>query len=489
MLSGMAKKTYTTVTGVPLMRTGTWDASTGEISITQDMLQACVEAAESGLLDLAVIKIGHTDERFDNPEFMQDGNPAYGQVDNLEVIEEDGTHTLYGDFINIPEELAEIMASAYPYRSVEMDFGAQLLDENKKVTAEFPAVLTAVSLLGEAPPAVSGLGAIHQAFTKLTATGRVGHAAFTMHRFALTGGHTLGSLREALGNALRGRASDNEWTWVSDLDDQTVYYEHETAQGTKLWAETFTTNPDGTITLNGNAVEMIVQRVFKPVNGDTAPVPQPLAATHEPKGAQSPTVAATHSASHEKEEATMATSPDKVKKLREALGLGDDVTDEQITAVLDAENDDEANTEHEAEAPAEDEVEAPAEQVAATKQVTGLPETVQVSAAAFSQLQDQNAKLAQRVAAMEAKEAKERRDGIIQAAFAAGKLHPSEKQAFRDALDRDEQGTSALIDARHPAFPTQELGAGNAKFAHNTKETISEARQQTDAELFGRGGK
>lgn len=475
----MAKTTYTTVTDVPLIRVGQWMPSEGDGTVTVELLEQMVAASQDPRLNLAVIKIGHTDDRFDNPDyFKQDGEPAYGQITNLRVTDDEGG-TLVGDFINIPEDLAEKMASAYPHRSVEFVSPVVLLDETGTEVEEFPCVLTAVALLGDAEPAVSGLGSIHEAFSKQ----KVVHMRKGTQKYTLKAGHTFGSLRDALHSVVRGLASESEWAWVRDLDDTHVIYEVETGTGMDLYKHEFAITENGAVELVGEPVQVYERRTFEPAT-DTPPVPQGASLSKEPVDVKPSTVAAPTT----DKEATMATSAEKVKKLREQLGLSDDVTDEQILAALKDEEvitNTEVEVEVEVEVEGEAEVEAEADKVAASKAV--LPETVQVSAVAFSQLQSEHKAMAARFAKLEADEAAKRRDGIIASAFSAGKLHPSEKAAYRAALNKDEDGTKALLEARHPIFNTRESGAAGAAFALDAGAEVDKALADIDSQLFGKG--
>ena len=62
-----------------LARTGQWSASTGVSTITRDDLTAAVAAMGCPAVREPVIKLGHTDPRFD-------GQPAIGRVTNLAVV-------------------------------------------------------------------------------------------------------------------------------------------------------------------------------------------------------------------------------------------------------------------------------------------------------------------------------------------------------------------------------------------------------------------
>ena len=137
----MSAPELVTIPGVELVKVGNWSASTGPFDVDRALLEQIVEAHQAKVLRHPVIKIGHIDPRFD-------GQPAVGYVDNLRVEGD----TLLGDFEGVPKAFADLAASAFPDRSVELfhDFEAQ-------DGTVWPAVLTAIALLGASAPAVSGL--------------------------------------------------------------------------------------------------------------------------------------------------------------------------------------------------------------------------------------------------------------------------------------------------------------------------------------------
>ena len=134
-----------TLRGIELVKTGSWDASTGEWTVTAEDLAAAIDAHRAGVLRKPVVKIGHEDPRFD-------GGPALGFVDNLRLI---GATTLVGDLVNVPAPIARMIPHAYPDRSVEA-----LIDYEAPDGTVWPLVLTAVALLGAAAPGVDTLGSL-----------------------------------------------------------------------------------------------------------------------------------------------------------------------------------------------------------------------------------------------------------------------------------------------------------------------------------------
>ena len=131
------------IPNVQLVRTGTWALSTGSCTFSRDDLAAAVGALNCPAVRRPVIKLGHIDERFD-------GEPAVGWVDNLRLAA--GGHSIVGDYVGMPGWLGQVIASAYPDRSIEgyFNWGCQLGHTH-------PFVLTAVALLGVTRPGVGAL--------------------------------------------------------------------------------------------------------------------------------------------------------------------------------------------------------------------------------------------------------------------------------------------------------------------------------------------
>lgn len=134
---------------VPLAKTGTWQASTGEATLTRADFTSAVAAAPH--LPEPVLKLGHVDPRFD-------GSPAVGVVRNLRTT--DGGSTLVGDLEDIPAWLAADLADTYPQRSIEATLNFESDGQ------QFRFVLTGLALLGGSWPAVTSLESLKQLLEK-----------------------------------------------------------------------------------------------------------------------------------------------------------------------------------------------------------------------------------------------------------------------------------------------------------------------------------
>lgn len=137
---------------IPIAKVGTWDASTGTVTITRADLAAAVVAYHPPGIRKPILKIGHEDPRFD-------GEPALGTVTNLRLT--DKGNTLVADFEGVPEWLEATMPDRYPDRSLEGVFGMEDINGT-----EHRLAITAVALLGVTPPAITTLETLREVLDK-----------------------------------------------------------------------------------------------------------------------------------------------------------------------------------------------------------------------------------------------------------------------------------------------------------------------------------
>lgn len=154
-----------TVPGVELAAVGTWEASTGRVTFTPEDFANAVAALECPGVRNPVIKLGHM-EPDSTSGVRWDGEPALGWIGNMHL---DGAK-LIGDYVGMPAWLASVddngmsvLASAYPDRSIEIrsPFVCQ-------VGHTHPSVITAVALLGVAPPGVGVLKSMQDVYAAFT---------------------------------------------------------------------------------------------------------------------------------------------------------------------------------------------------------------------------------------------------------------------------------------------------------------------------------
>ncbi len=149
---------FRSISNVDLISVGKHKAMTGPFEFTEAHARSMIAAAQDPCIKDATLKIGHLDKRF---AFQQDGEPAYGWVRNLRFDK----GRLKGDYASMPAMLAELAEGTdehpapFRNRSVEITWDVTTPDGTK-----YPAVLTAVALLGVQPPAVKGLADIHRLY-------------------------------------------------------------------------------------------------------------------------------------------------------------------------------------------------------------------------------------------------------------------------------------------------------------------------------------
>lgn len=143
----MAPARLVTLPGVELMKTGRFNLHKGgDHEFTAADIAAAVDAHNKGILRKPTIRLGHDDARFT-------GSPSVGFVDNLRASA--GGNTLLGDLCGMPEWLADILASAYPSRSIEA-----LYDYIDPRGEQHDFVMTGLALLGVTPPGIDNLASI-----------------------------------------------------------------------------------------------------------------------------------------------------------------------------------------------------------------------------------------------------------------------------------------------------------------------------------------
>ena len=140
--------------GVELIRTGTWGASTGSWTPTKKDILAAVDAMKCPAVGKPILTIGHVDKRFTPRASGHDGEPGIGWVDNLRAGE-DG-ELLLGDYVGVPAWIDQIMASAWPKRSIEGKYNYRCALNHRHDFA-----LDAVSLLGTTSPAIPTLRSLN----------------------------------------------------------------------------------------------------------------------------------------------------------------------------------------------------------------------------------------------------------------------------------------------------------------------------------------
>jgi len=158
-----SKPLLTTVPNVQIIKTGIeYPLSTGPTTFTPEDLAAAVAAQSDPAVPQPRIWIGHPDDKRIHGERQKgvpSGEPAVGKVTDMRLTE-DG-HCIVGDLTGVPLWLANIMASAFPSRSIEGRFNVRTpTGKNHRL------VVHGLALLGVTWPGVLTIEDIASLYTK-----------------------------------------------------------------------------------------------------------------------------------------------------------------------------------------------------------------------------------------------------------------------------------------------------------------------------------
>jgi hypothetical protein len=460
---------------VELVQAGQWDLSTGRVTFTTGDLASAVAALDCPAVRNPVLKLGHIDPRFD-------GEPAVGWVDNIALA--DSGNTIVGDYVGMPAWLGDVIASAYPDRSVEgcFDFRCQLGHTH-------PFVLTAVALLGVMAPGVGTLESLQDVaalYGVVNAAGRLaGHrVAVTVHATreepAMPNPRPVqvaaGVSSEDVRRAYYESAPYSVWVCEMQLDPlQLITVNDEDGQYARV-----PVNLDGDKVTFGAPVPVVIEYVDKPQDQQTAASALVFASRAESREpvtvnrrgaaesvqdaikriaaasglepadeADTQTPPAEPDGETQEEGETMAL-PDG---LRERLGLAEDADDEAILAAVDKLRQPEPK-------PDPDEEQGDGEETEDTPASSPPPAqpagTVTIDEATWAQLREQ---AAEGVAAR-AQQRTEARDRAIGDAIMAGKIPPARREHWEQAWKVDAEGARQALASLAPGLvPVEDKGA------------------------------
>jgi hypothetical protein len=436
---------------VELVQAGQWSLSTGTVTFTSGDLASAVAALDCPAIRRPILKLGHTDPRFD-------GEPAVGWVDNVTLA--DSGNTIVGDYVGMPAWLGDVIASAYPDRSIEgcFDFRCQLGHTH-------PFVLTAVALLGVSAPGVGTLESLQDV------AALYGVVNATSDPPGQTVAVTIHATQEApMPNPRPAQVAAG----VSSEDVRRAYYENAPYS---VWICEMQLEPLQLITVNdddgqyarvpivlsgdtvtfGESVPVVIEYVDKPQGQQTAASVLVFASRAESRPEQTPApggksetpqeainrIAKASGLTDPADKADPQTPPAEPdgetqeegdpmaldKGLRERLGLADDADEDAILAAVDAlrETDSEATDDK----PEDEQPAAPA-----------LPEgIVTIDEATLTQLREQ----ASEGVAARAQQRTEARDRALDDAIKAGKFPPARRDHWVRLYDADPDGAKTTL--------------------------------------------
>lgn len=412
-----------TIPGVELIKVGQWPASTGTWDVTAEDLAAAVRAAQSPSLSRPVIKLGHTDPRFD-------GEPAVGWVDAIR-LSDDGS-TLVGDLKGLPAWLADIMPSAYPNRSIE---GAYNYTDQSGARHDF--ALTAVALLGVSPPAIGPLESLRDvaALYEVTASGNQQEGFWIMPK------------------------TINASTSVEDV--RMNFYEQGPGKDTYWWIEELFLDPPEAIAMDDENGQLY--RIPLTISEDSITWGEPQAVKREYVAASKKVAAASwtknesrkniKAAEAEEEDTDMELTTEQVTALTTALGLAADADAAAIVTAVEKLSKDTTSQDDE-----------PAATIAARAEHLGMK---LIDAAAWESTQ-------KRIGEMVTRE----NTRLVDDAVRAGKLMPASRSR---ALEQMERGllTTTDLDAMKPL-----VTMAGAEVGHNHNPDTRTSDDVRESEIY-----
>lgn len=306
-----------TIPNVELFAVGTWDASTGTTTITAEDLRSAIAAQDDPAVPTPRLKIGHEENLFNE-------QPCFGKVINLR-LSDDGM-TLIGDFAGVPRWLADIMAVAFPGRSIEGFFGMETATDR---THSF--VMTACALLGTSLPAVETLEDLQSLFFSdadsyitdefIAAAGNAKQIVFNSYeegthvprrQIKVAAATSVEDIRREYYDQL---SMDQGWWWIRELhyDPPQLIVDMD---GEGLVRVPFSADDSGNIEF-GEPTEVRIEYVDVDATAKEGKVAASKRVMFSSREESRPT--------NDNKEDTM-----DPKAIREALGLAEDATDEQV---------------------------------------------------------------------------------------------------------------------------------------------------------------
>lgn len=211
-----------TLPNIELVSTGTWQASTGEVTFTEGDLQAILASIDDPAVKEPRLIIGHTPPTAPPSFSGQDGffgeQPTIGRFTNIRSAE--NGQTLVGDLIGVPSWLAEILPTAYPNRSVEVYWNV-----TSATGKEHSAVMPRIAVLGINLPAVATLEDLQAMYSEegpegiqLTHVGeRVAASRGDQMPERTAASTSMEDVRRAFYDDFATSESDRYWWWIRNV--------------------------------------------------------------------------------------------------------------------------------------------------------------------------------------------------------------------------------------------------------------------------------
>lgn len=450
------------VEGVEIVQTGIeYPLASGPHTFTVEDLQDAVDAQNDPAIKQPRLRLGH--EGLNDPDW--DGEPAIGVVSNMRL--EQSGHKIVGDYENIPEWLALALPSAYPGRSIDGEVGVVTNTGNS-----WGLVITGLALLGVRWPGVSTLEDIKALYgkempdsVKVYTTEEVDEVTVAAAGAPVSARIDVDVIRRQYYSSLEGSESWSMWIRGQYQDPDELIVEDESSG--ELYRVPYTIS--GQEVTFSDKVAVLEEFVDKPQKKEemAAAVRATMFGINL---VRKPTaVYASREESRKDIEVTgsTVTTPDP-KALRALVGLGEDATDEALNTALEAAGlifkpgqtggdkapgaESAGSSAVGAGQPGAPDVTGPSGSdkndpaVAAPTQSQAAPVTAGLRTMDEATYQTLMAG-AQAGSAALARFNNSDRDGAVTAAIQAGKIPKSREAHWKDAWDKDPEGTKILLTA------------------------------------------
>lgn len=451
------------VPNVELVQTGTFNISTGTVTFTVEDLTNAVASQDCPAVHRPVLKLGHSDPRFD-------GEPAVGYVANMAVA--DNGRTLVGDYAGLPGWLGDVIASAYPQRSVEgqYDFRCQMGHTH-------PFVITAVALLGVAAPGVGTLQSLQDvaelygvAAKSASPTG----TPFTVHAKEqpmpnpapqqVAAAVTTEDVRRAFYSTPAGQSWD---VWIEEMqlqpEVQLIVIADESGVRTRVPVAIGDGDGEEAVSF-GEPVPVLIEYVDKAS-------PSGVAASSRRQGGlvfasraesrpDTPVLPQTPAASAggppEQQEGAPVVTDEELTTLRTELGLSEDKTFDDVLAAVKASKQPQTSPTPPDE-PDDDKTDDPPAAPAAVPADTAVAAAV---AAAIEPWKGQVKQATAELARINAAAAAAKKESVIKAALGTGRIAPADREAWEKRYDQHPDVITEVLaaTAEGSAVPVAMLG-------------------------------
>jgi hypothetical protein len=450
-----------TVPNVPLLEAGVeYNLSNGPTTFTpEDLADAVTAANEDPSVPAARIKLGHVDPRY-NDMRKYDGSPSFGKAINLRLS--DNGMVVYGDLVGVPKWLADVMATAYPGRSIE---GFRNADSHAGKKWRF--VISACSLLGVVWPGITqleDLPALGDMFGEQVPAGvrvidNVAASQPGGDSMRVNASANLDDVRRAFYQDIA--TDETQWWWVRAVmtdPNELVVEDDESGQLFKL---SYSSDDDGAVTF-GEAQPVRIDYI--PDNRESLKAAASHVAATLAIGRQVLASWSTRAESSPEPEATGGTMD--AKAIRTRLGLPEDASDEQVKAALrelnavvnpvaETTEDDDDDGDEGDEGDDEEETESVVTTVAASNLPPG---TVLIDQATLDALKAGAATATQ----LKEQQDSNTRESLVSAAIADGRVAPARKEHWLNALKADPGASQVLASLETGLVPVVERGHGHA---------------------------